>query len=144
MNNLDPKAIKDLADDIRVIKDFTGISGFDKSLILVNPPTPASPGNFVVRYSKWFIKAAMLLIFLVILAALILKWVIGEHALLLFVIGLIVNVIGSCYLHKLYGNTTFTTIAGIGGLIALLVAIGVLSPEQISQGVNKKFVEAPK
>ncbi|MBT1120726.1 hypothetical protein [Stutzerimonas nitrititolerans] len=144
MKGLDPEAIKELADNIRVIENFAGNSGFDKDLLMVKPVAPVNPDSFLKKHEKWVAKTILLSVFLLLVSALVLEWVTGKHALLVFVVGMIVTVIGSCYLHKLYGNVTFTTIAGVGGLLILLVAVGVVSPQQISQGLNKKYIEAEK
>lgn len=144
MKGLDPEAIKELADNIRVIENFAGNSGFDKDLLMVKPVAPVSPDSFLKKHEKWVVKALLLAVFLLVISALVLEWVTGRYASLLFIVGMIVTVIGSCYLHKLYGNVTFTTIAGVGGLLVLLVAVGVVSPQQISQGLKHKYIEAEK
>ncbi|MGX5217823.1 hypothetical protein ACVTMO_04065 [Pseudomonas segetis] len=137
---IDPKVIKDLAADIRVIQDFAANNGFDNSLLVVNPVSPASSDNFFKKNDRWIIKGLLLVAFALVVVALVLDWLSGKPELLVFIFGIVVLVVASSYVHKLYDNGGVTTVMGVGGLLVLLVAIGVVSPQQIADGVEKKYI----
>ena len=131
------REIKRLADDIRLIKDFSENHNFDTSLI------NASIGPKNDNSKPWDLPLVCASVFTVLVVSTIAAlnfW--GDLSVsatkFIFVLGLLFAGLASLCVHRRFDNTTMTIIAGLFLSIFLLVGAGIFTPKE-AVGELQKF-----
>ena len=128
--------IKSLADDIRLIKDFSENHNFDASLI------NASIGPKSDNPKPWdwpLICASVFTVLVVSTIAVLTFWdglsITAEK--FIFVLGLLFAGLASLCVHKRFDNTTMTIISALVLWIFLLVGAGIFTPKEAVSELQK-------
>ena len=128
--------IKSLADDIRLIKDFTENHNFDASLI--NASIGAKNDNS--KPWDWPLIFASVFTVLVVSTIAALNFWDGlsiTATKFIFVLGLLFAGLASLCVHRRFDNTTMTIITGVVLSIFLLVGAGIFTAKEAVSELQK-------
>lgn len=121
--------IAKIADDIRLIKDFSENNNFDASLInaTIQPRVDKKPWDWPL------ICASLFSLFLIFIIALMKFWKeLSEAGVsFLFILGLLFGGVATISLHKRFEDLTITITSGIVLSLILLIGSGVLTPKEV-------------
>ena len=121
--------IKQLANDVRTIRDFAENYNFDASLI----DAQVEPKRTSIHSWDWpLILTAIFVVALVVAVGVLSFWenLPSSWTKFLFTLGLLAAVLSSICLHKKFENNTITIIAGLGLVFVLLIGAGIFTPKE--------------
>ncbi|MDZ5111867.1 hypothetical protein [Pseudomonas putida] len=129
--------IKQLADDIRLIQNYTQSEGFDKNLF--NAKVTPSPSDKTSIDTPIVCAGTFIALLIACLIAIALIEDIPPKIFnLIFVLGLAFIVLSTMSIHKKFSNHVMTWTCGIGMSIVLLVGAGVYTPKEAA-AIAQKF-----
>lgn len=121
--------IKRLADDIRLIQNYTQSEGFDKNLLNATiSSTPSGKINLDTPIVCAGIFIALLISCLIAIA--LIETLPPKIFNLIFVLGLVFIVLSTMSIHKKFSNHVMTWLCGIGLSAVLLVGAGIYTPKE--------------
>jgi hypothetical protein len=130
------REIKELAEDIRLIKDFAENHNFDATLINATVEAKSS------KLESWdwsMIFGAFFTILVVGTIASLNFWagLPPTASKFIFTLGLLFAGLASVCIHKRFENITMTTISGLVLVVVLLIGGGVITPREAVSEVQK-------
>lgn len=137
---LSHEQITKLADDIRVIQDFTASHNFDLSLLNAS----VSPSSKSKAMNDKALVCTILFIALLLtdIAAVVFSENISEKSsFYMLIVGAVLVTLAVISIHKKFSETAITVVASLGLAMVLLVGFKVYTPKQaveIAQSIVKK------
>lgn len=126
-DKLSAEKIKQLADDIRVIKGFVENHGFDRSLFSVD----VSPQGTLKKIDWPLISLVVSAIAcLIIVLIKVFGGFDGAASVGLLMIGLVAATAASMCTHLRFNNNVVTLIVGVGAILIIAVGFGVMTPRE--------------